>query len=604
MKIHLKIRSRLMVYFGGLILVVVSLLTIINYNTVKSTLQEDIRNKQLLVFLEAAQSNIRAVLEKGNEVSLALADDPALIKWFTGGEKDDVLKEIVLDKIDVTKQNLGYLTVFAVNDVTKKYYQEGHMLLDVVSENDPNDKWYFDLMKSQRKTTLNYDYNNQRNQTLFFFDILMGDVNKPVGVAGVGINPEALVTDFKERRITPNSRLWMVDGKGKILIAQNKEEIDKELSIIIPKELVDKILSAQGKAVFADQDVNGETCDLAVMEMGSTGYKVISLSPTSELIAILNPIKTNSLMFGLFFFIITLVMVMVIAGTISKPILSIKELATKYSEGDLTSEPDADIVNRTDELGNLAVAFTQMKHQIAQMIEYAGNASKAVIEGSARLMQSSEDLSQSASEQASSTEELSASMEEMSSNIETNADNARQTEKLFAAAAKESETGGQILKEAVQSIEEIYENVVVIEEIARQTNILALNAAIEAARAGEYGKGFAVVAAEVRKLAERSRESAVKINQLSNGSVEIARRAGDIFAGLLPDIQKSAALVSEISAASSEQNTGAMQINKAISELDRVSQGNAASAEHINGLVIDFKMEIEKLNGAIQSFKI
>lgn len=593
-----------MVYFGGLILVVVSLLTLINYNTVKSTLQEDIRNKQLLVFVEAAQSNIRAVLEKGNEVSLALADDPALIKWFTGGEKDDVLKEIVLDKIDMTKQKLGYLTVFAVNDVTKKYYQEGHVLLDVVSENDPNDKWYFDLMKSQRKTTLNYDYNNQRNQTLFFFDILMGDVNKPVGIAGVGLNPEALVTDFKERRITPNSRLWMVDGKGKILIAQNKEEIDKDLSIIIPKELVDKILSAQGKAVFADEDVNGETCDLAVMDMGSTGYKVVSLSPTSELIAILNPIKTNSLMFGLFFFIITLVMVMVIAGTISKPILSIKELATRYSEGDLTSEPDADIVNRTDELGNLAVAFTQMKHQIAQMIEYAGNASKAVIEGSARLMQSSEDLSQSASEQASSTEELSASMEEMSSNIETNADNARQTEKLFAAAAKESETGGQILKEAVQSIEEIYENVVVIEEIARQTNILALNAAIEAARAGEYGKGFAVVAAEVRKLAERSRESAVKINQLSNGSVVIARRAGDIFAGLLPDIQKSAALVSEISAASSEQNTGAMQINKAISELDRVSQGNAASAEHINGLVLDFKMEIEKLNGAIQSFKI
>lgn len=604
MKMQLKIRTRLMVYFGGLILVVVSLLTLINYNTVKSTLQEDIRNKQLLVFVEAAQSNIRAVLEKGNEVSLALADDPAIIKWFTGGEKDDVLKEIVLDKIDMTKQKLGYLTVFAVNDVTKKYYQEGHMLLDVVSDNDPNDKWYFDLMKSQRKTTLNYDYNNQRNQTLFFFDILMGDVNKPVGIAGVGMNPEALVTDFKERRITPNSRLWMVDGKGKILIAQNKEEIDKELSTIIPGEIVDKILNSKEKAVITDQTVNGETCDLAVMDMGTTGFKVVSLSPTRELIAILNPIKTNSLMFGLFFFAITLVMVMIISGTISKPILSIKELATRYSEGDLTSEPDADIVNRTDELGNLAVAFTQMKHQIAQMIEFAGNASKAVIEGSARLMQSSEDLSQSASEQASSTEELSASMEEMSSNIETNADNALQTEKLFAAAAKESETGGQILKEAVQSIEEIYQNVVVIEEIARQTNILALNAAIEAARAGEYGKGFAVVAAEVRKLAERSRESAVKINQLSNGSVVIARRAGDIFAGLLPDIQKSAALVSEISAASSEQNTGAMQINKAISELDRVSQGNAASAEHINGLVLDFKAEIEKLNGAIQAFKI
>lgn len=604
MKIQLKIRSRLMVYFGGLILVVVSLLTLINYRTVKSTLQEDIRNKQLLVFVEAAQSNIRAVLDKGNEVSLALADDPTLLKWFKEGEKDQSLKQLALEKIDKTKKDLGYMTVFAVNNVTKNYYQEGYKLLDVMSESDPDDSWFFDLMKTKQKSALNYDYNQELNQTLFFFNILMGDVNNPVGTAGVGINPAAMVEEFKQRKITPNSRLWMVDAQGKVLIAQTEEEIGKSLGAIIPQDIAGKLIDAKDKVVFPDVDVNGEACDLAVMDMGTTGYKVVSLSPTSELIAVLNPIKVNSLMFGLLFFAITLIMVAIISGTISRPILSLKVLATKYSEGDLTSEPDASLVARADELGNLASAFTQMKHQIAEMIEYAGNASRAVIEGSARLMQSSEDLSQSASEQASSTEELSASMEEMSSNIETNADNARQTEKLFAAAAKESETGGQILKEAVQSIEEIYQNVVVIEEIARQTNILALNAAIEAARAGEYGKGFAVVAAEVRKLAERSRESAVKINQLSNGSVVIARRAGDIFAGLLPDIQKSAALVSEISAASSEQNTGAMQINKAISELDRVSQGNAASAEHINGLVIDFKTEIEQLNKVISTFKI
>ena len=604
MTIRLKIRTRLMVYFGSLILVVVLLLTLINYQTVKSTLQEDIRNKQLLVFLEAAQSNIRAVLEKGNEVSLALADDPTLVKWFKDGEKDEALKQLALTKIDKTKTELGYLTVFAVNNLTRNYYQEGYKRLDVMTESDPDDSWFFDLMKSKRKSTLNYDYNAEMKQTLFFFNIIMGDINNPEGTAGVGINPAALVDEFKQRKITPGSRLWMIDGQGKILISQTQEEMGKELSASIPQEIVDKILGYKGREVFAGVDVGGETCDIAVMDMGATGFKVVDISPSSELIAVLNPIKINSLMFGLLFFVITLVMVLLIAGSISKPILSLKSLATKYSEGDLTSEPDANLVARADELGNLAAAFTQMKQQIAQMIEFAGNASRAVIDGSARLMESSESLSQSASEQASSTEELSASMEEMSSNIETNADNAQQTEKLFAVAAQESETGGEILKEAVQSIEEIYQNVVVIEEIARQTNILALNAAIEAARAGEYGKGFAVVVAEVRKLAERSRESAVKINQLANGSVLIARRAGDIFAGLLPDIQKSAGLVSEISAATSEQNTGAMQINKAISELDRVSQGNAASAEHINSLVLEFKTEIEKLNGAIQSFKI
>lgn len=593
-----------MLYFGTLILVIVVLSGLINYQSIKSTLQEDIRSKQLLAFLEAAQSNIRADLEKGMETSIALAEDPALVKWFKEGEVNPMLKEVALEKLTQTKVGLNYLTVFAVNNVTKNYYQENSKLLDILTESDPDDSWFFDLMKAGNKAVLNYDYNAELDQTLFFFNVLMGTPSNPLGTAGVGLNPELLVEEFRKRSITPNSELWIVDGSGNILIAQEKEFINKNLRDFVPQATTNEVLQSVGKKVFPAIEVDGNEHDVAVMDVGTTGYKVVSLSPTSELIAVLDPIKVNSLLFGLLFIGVTIIMVVLISGSIIKPILSLQSLAAKYSDGDLTVDPDTELTSRTDELGALAVAFAHMKFKIAEMIEYAGNASRTVIEGGEKLRASSESLSQSASEQASSTEELSASMEQMTSNISLNADNAHQTERLFVEAAKSAETGGAILKDAVKAIEDIYQNVMVIEEIARQTNILALNAAIEAARAGEYGKGFAVVAAEVRKLAERSRESAIKINQLASGSVNIARQAGDIFNALLPDIQKSAGLVSEISAASAEQNSGANQINKAIMELDRVSQGNAESAEHINSLVQEFSDEIEKLNQAILSFRV
>ena len=153
--------------------------------------------------------------------------------------------------------------------------------------------------------------------------------------------------------------------------------------------------------------------------------------------------------------------------------------------------------------------------------------------------------------------------------------------------------------EAVAAMKEIANKISIIEEIARQTNLLALNAAIEAARAGEHGKGFAVVAAEVRKLAERSQKAAGEINQLSATTLKVSEKSGEMLDKLVPDIQRTAELVQEITAASKEQDTGAEQINKALQQLEQVIQQNASASEEMASTTEELTGQSDQLVSAL-----
>jgi len=230
----------------------------------------------------------------------------------------------------------------------------------------------------------------------------------------------------------------------------------------------------------------------------------------------------------------------------------------------------------------LMKALASMIAGLTDVVENVKAASDNVASGAQQLSSSSEQMSQGATEQAAAAEEASSSMEEMTSNIKQNADNAQQTEKIALKSSEDAKEGGKAVIETVAAMKEIAGKISIIEEIARQTNMLALNAAIEAARAGEHGKGFAVVASEVRKLAERSQTAAAEINQLSESSIKVAERAGEMLNQIVPDIQRTAELVQEISAASGEQNSGAEQINGAIQQLNSVIQQNASTSEEMS----------------------
>ncbi|MDQ7247184.1 methyl-accepting chemotaxis protein [Dongia sedimenti] len=289
-----------------------------------------------------------------------------------------------------------------------------------------------------------------------------------------------------------------------------------------------------------------------------------------------------------------------ISMTIGRGLTRAGNLAQAVANGDLTTTIDK-IPN--DEIGDLIGHVNRMVEQLRIVVAEALSAADNVSAGSQELSSSAEELSQGATEQASAAEEASSSMEEMASNIKQNADNATQTEKIARQSATDAQASGDAVGRAVDAMQTIAEKITIVQEIARQTDLLALNAAVEAARAGEHGKGFAVVASEVRKLAERSQAAAAEIGTVSSQTVKVAREAGEMLTKLVPDIKRTAELVSEISAACREQDIGSDQINQAIQQLDKVTQQNASASEQMSATSEELAAQAEQLQSSIAYFR-
>jgi methyl-accepting chemotaxis protein len=304
-----------------------------------------------------------------------------------------------------------------------------------------------------------------------------------------------------------------------------------------------------------------------------------------------------------------------IARSITGPIARAVTLAQTVAAGDLTSNIEA---TARDETGQLLAALKMMNESLVNVVGQVRHGSDCIATGSSQIATGNADLSQRTEEQASNLQQTAASMEQLTVTVRNNADTARQAAQLAGSAAAAATDGSSVVERVIVTMEaidassrKISDIIAVIDGIAFQTNILALNAAVEAARAGEQGRGFAVVAGEVRSLAQRSAEAARQIKTLITDSVEKVHAGTDQVAAagrsmhdIVGQVRRVSDLIEEISAATLEQTQGIGQVGAAVSQLDQVTQQNAALVEESAAAAESLNQQAARLVEAVGVFRL
>jgi methyl-accepting chemotaxis protein len=329
--------------------------------------------------------------------------------------------------------------------------------------------------------------------------------------------------------------------------------------------------------------------------------------------------RTTSYALGLVALAVVVVLGLLLAvwlvRQLTAPLARAVALSHAIAAGNLTQDVHDD---RKDELGELLRSLSAMTQKLRSVVGEVRNGVDSVSSAASQIATGNQDLSARTEQTAANLEETAASIEELTATVTQSADTARQANQLASTAVQAAERGGEVVNQVVRSMEQINTSsrkigdiIGVIDGIAFQTNILALNAAVEAARAGEQGRGFAVVAGEVRSLAQRSAEAAKEIKQLitasvgnvDTGSAQVAQ-AGESMQEIVASVRRVTDLIGEITASATEQRDGIGQVNQAVSNLDQMTQQNAALVEESSAAATSMNEQAQRLADVVAVFNV
>ncbi|WP_157151794.1 methyl-accepting chemotaxis protein [Brachyspira sp. SAP_772] len=447
--------------------------------------------------------------------------------------------------------------------------------------------------------------------------LLMGgikdDVGNVLGIAYINLDIDKVNNSFiKSLPLQGSERLTVANHDKMVLLSSDDEFVGVTLSPVYD------VIKTQDKGIIASyKSVNTSTARTSAYNaINGVPWSVILAKNDSDIYSQIYSIIAQSVIIGVAFIIIASVLVLLYIRSITNPLQKIIKISKEISKGDLTNTDQT--IHRKDELGELADSFSTMRHELVNIIVRVRDSVEKITNSAQELSQGSNDLSHRTESQAASLEETASSMEQMASTIKSSTDQSVQGNRMMVESRQSIESAGDIILETTKNIEEVYDASAkikditnIIENIAFQTNILALNAAVEAARAGDQGKGFAVVASEVRNLAQTTQSSVKDITNLVdnaydkiNKATESARTSQEIFNDLRVKIDETARIMQDISSTAVEQQTGVDQVNRAVADMDSVTQQNAALVEESYAATMSLSNQAQELYEAMKFFKI
>ncbi len=573
---------------------------------------------------------IKNILDKNLETTNTLSKSFMESRRLESSVRDSFNKELL---INTTKSNKDYLCLWLVWEMktfNKNYKKKNGRLRNVTLQlnnkvsfmqaiADTNDieidNDYYRIRKTKKQNVTNpyYDVITPEFKGILMISMITPFVENDEFLGLIGIDYSLDKVQQIVQKINPFS------SSTAYLVASNNLLVSHTDKNLFNKNLLE--LNKDNEAEFSEamKHINNNTSyafekkNIKTNEQVYVSFVPIPLGEDGKVWALVTetPLKILTQKSDKLFIITIIVGIMGLAVLLLtlyfplsnrvKKIVEVIHFSEKISKGDLRSRI---AVSNNDEIGKLALSINEMADKLKQIVGSIAQSSENINEDSQHITRFSAEISEGAGDQASSAEQIMASVEEMGANIQSNSDNAKVTEKISEKALEGIKNGSKSANQTSQSIYEIASKISVIGEISRQTNILALNAAIEAARAGQFGKGFTVVANEVKKLAEHAQAAADEINLISEKGVNISKLAENELSKLVPEVEKTAMLVKEITSASAEQSIGADQIQNAIHLLNNVAQKNAALSDELTSKASSLSGEAEVLRKNIDYFKI